>query len=135
MTQTQMQYSQFQQPTFPGHGRSQSQQIFQHQHMSSSVPQVQARPPPSHQVTPPLPNSSLGSSDVSSAGQRSPNHATQNRVISTEEDMERLLHVCKAGRGNASLLHEALIYAKPDDLEEKGIIQVSGILHGGRCAC
>jgi len=37
--------------------------------------------------------------------------------------MERLFHVCKSGKGNASLLYEALVYAKPDDLKEKGVIQ------------
>lgn len=38
--------------------------------------------------------------------------------------MRRLFNVCKIGKGNADLLHEALVYAKPEDLKEGGLIQV-----------
>ncbi|TCD68237.1 hypothetical protein EIP91_011306 [Steccherinum ochraceum] len=118
-SQSQMHYSQFQQPSYPGHGRSQSQQVYQHQYQSTGAPQVDARPPLSQQYTPP------GQGPFSSPrnGERNRTTSNPNRVMSKEEDIERLFHVCKSGRGNANLLHEALVFAKPEDLKEKGLIQ------------
>jgi len=49
--------------------------------------------------------------------------STRNRVISVEEDIRRLFQECKVGRGNASLLSEALMFAKPEDLKEREIIR------------
>lgn len=46
------------------------------------------------------------------------------RIIPPEEDMRRLFQECKIGQGNASLLSEALAYAKPEDLVKKDIIKV-----------
>ena len=37
--------------------------------------------------------------------------------------MKRLLQECKIGQGNASLLSQALILAKPEDLKSKDVIQ------------
>ena len=51
--------------------------------------------------------------------------SSRNRVIPPEEDVRRLFQECKVGRGNASLLSEALAYAKPEDLKSKEIIKVS----------
>ena len=51
-------------------------------------------------------------------------HSSRNRVIPLEEDIRRLFQECKVGRGNASLLSEALTYAKPEDLKSKEIIKV-----------
>lgn len=45
-------------------------------------------------------------------------------IISPEEEVRRLFNVCKTSKGNAGLLHEALIYAKPEDLKESELIQV-----------
>lgn len=45
-------------------------------------------------------------------------------MIPPEEDMRRLFQECKVGRGNASLLSEALKFAKPQELNRKGIIRV-----------
>ncbi|KAH9951502.1 hypothetical protein B0H21DRAFT_286407 [Amylocystis lapponica] len=44
----------------------------------------------------------------------SPNLATNSGLA--EEGINRLLNACRAGRGNAGLLYEALVYAKPEDL-------------------
>ncbi|KAK7693155.1 hypothetical protein QCA50_002721 [Cerrena zonata] len=41
------------------------------------------------------------------------------KTPSKEEDIQRLFKVCQVGRGNASLLHEALVYASPADLKDK----------------
>ena len=38
-------------------------------------------------------------------------------VISPEDDVQRLFNVCKVGRGNAELLQEVLVYAKPQELK------------------
>ena len=51
--------------------------------------------------------------------------SSRNRVIPPEEDMRRLFQECKVGSGNASLLSEALMFAKPEDLKKKEIIRVS----------
>ena len=45
--------------------------------------------------------------------------AAQNAVISPEDDIQRLFNVCKVGRGNAELLNEVLVYAKPQDLRNE----------------
>lgn len=45
-------------------------------------------------------------------------------VIPVEEDMRRLFQECRIGRGNATLLNEALAFASPSDLKEKDIIKV-----------
>ena len=39
-----------------------------------------------------------------------------NRIIPFEEDMRRLFQQCQIGQGNALLLSEALVFAKPEDL-------------------
>nr|VWO98721.1 Low-affinity cAMP phosphodiesterase [Ganoderma boninense] len=46
-----------------------------------------------------------------------PQAPTQNTVISPEDDVQRLFNVCKVGRGNAELLQEVLVYAKPQELK------------------
>ncbi|TBU28907.1 EF-hand protein [Dichomitus squalens] len=38
-------------------------------------------------------------------------------LISPEDDVQRLFNVCKVGRGNAELLQEVLVYAKPQELK------------------
>lgn len=43
----------------------------------------------------------------------------QNAVISPEDDVQRLFNVCKVGRGNAELLNEVLVYAKPQELRNE----------------
>ncbi|EJU00250.1 hypothetical protein DACRYDRAFT_117303 [Dacryopinax primogenitus] len=45
------------------------------------------------------------------------------RVISPEEDRRRLLEECDIAKSNATLLREALVYAKPEGLEENALIQ------------
>ncbi|THH31741.1 hypothetical protein EUX98_g2439 [Antrodiella citrinella] len=113
-----MQYSQYQQPSCSRHSRTQS---YQHHYQAYPTPQVQARQPPPQGYFPPPPGPPPGFTQGQSQKAGPSNNA--NRVISAEEDIERLLHVCKSGKGNANLLYEALVYAKPDDLKEKGIIQ------------
>ncbi|EPS98820.1 hypothetical protein FOMPIDRAFT_1037243 [Fomitopsis schrenkii] len=49
--------------------------------------------------------------------------SSRNQVIPPEEDMRRLFQECKVGRGNASLLSEALAFARPEDLKLKEIIR------------
>ena len=51
--------------------------------------------------------------------------SSRHRIIPPEEDMRRLFQECKVGSGNASLLSEALAFAKPEDLKNKDIIRVS----------
>ncbi|RDX42687.1 EF-hand [Lentinus brumalis] len=41
----------------------------------------------------------------------------QSAVISPEDDVQRLFNACKVGRGNAELLQEVLVYAKPHELK------------------
>ncbi|KAF8905168.1 hypothetical protein CPB85DRAFT_1315922 [Mucidula mucida] len=48
---------------------------------------------------------------------------TRNRIIPPEEDIKRLFQECKIGQGNASLLSQALVLAKPEDLKTKDVIQ------------
>jgi hypothetical protein len=48
-----------------------------------------------------------------------------NRVIPLEEDIRRLFQECEVGRGNASFLSEALMFAKPEDLKEREIVKAS----------
>ena len=57
--------------------------------------------------------------------------SSRHRVIPPEEDMRRLFQECKVGSGNASLLSEALAFAKPEDLKNKEIIRVSANQLGG----
>ena len=49
---------------------------------------------------------------------------SQPRIIPPDEDRRRLFQECKIGKGNASLLSEALAFAKPEDLKQKSIIKV-----------
>ncbi|KAI1790762.1 EF-hand [Ganoderma leucocontextum] len=42
---------------------------------------------------------------------------TPGAVISPEDDVQRLFNACKVGRGNAELLQEVLVYAKPQELK------------------
>ncbi|KAI0721501.1 hypothetical protein C8T65DRAFT_199240 [Cerioporus squamosus] len=46
-----------------------------------------------------------------------PSGPIQSAVISPEDDVQRLFNACKVGRGNAELLHEVLVYAKPQELK------------------
>ncbi|KAI0747857.1 hypothetical protein C8Q80DRAFT_1168796 [Daedaleopsis nitida] len=48
-----------------------------------------------------------------------PSAASQHAVVSPEDDVQRLFNVCKVGRGNAELLQEVLIYAKPQELKNE----------------
>lgn len=54
--------------------------------------------------------------------------SSRNGIIPVDEDMRRLFQECKLGRGNAALLNEALAFATPEDLKEKGIIKVRMIV-------
>ncbi|KAF4568144.1 phosphatidylinositol-3,5-bisphosphate 5-phosphatase [Pleurotus pulmonarius] len=47
---------------------------------------------------------------------------TRNRIIPPEEDMRRLMEECTIGQGNASLLSQALVFAKPENLKKDQII-------------
>lgn len=42
--------------------------------------------------------------------------------------MRRLFQECKVGSGNATLLSDALLFAKPEDLKNKDIIRVSAYM-------
>ncbi|KAH8099783.1 hypothetical protein BXZ70DRAFT_1025894 [Cristinia sonorae] len=56
--------------------------------------------------------------------QRPPNkHKASSRIIPPEEDMRRLFEECKYAHGNAALLSDALIHARPEDLQGKAIIK------------
>ncbi|KAF9460486.1 hypothetical protein BDZ94DRAFT_1266034 [Collybia nuda] len=48
---------------------------------------------------------------------------TRNRIIPPEEDIRRLFQECKIGRGNASLLSQALVLSKPEDLKKQDVIK------------
>lgn len=56
-----------------------------------------------------------------------------NRIIPPDEDIRRLFQECKIGQGNASLLAQALVVGKPEDLEDLrkggrgGVIRVRDI--------
>ncbi|KAI0781214.1 hypothetical protein BD413DRAFT_620813 [Trametes elegans] len=64
-------------------------------------------PPPPQ--SPPFPQPA-----VQTAASNSPNSAP---IISPEDDIQRLFDVCKVGHGNAELLQEVLVYAKPQELK------------------
>ncbi|TFK69806.1 hypothetical protein BDN72DRAFT_767546 [Pluteus cervinus] len=53
-------------------------------------------------------------------GHKSP---TRNRIIPPDEDIRRLFQECKIGRGNASLLSQALAMSRPEDLRKKDIVK------------
>ena len=42
--------------------------------------------------------------------------------------MRRLFEECKYAHGNASLLSDALVHARPEDLKNKAILKVSPFL-------
>ncbi|KAJ4481063.1 hypothetical protein J3R30DRAFT_2398111 [Lentinula aciculospora] len=44
--------------------------------------------------------------------------SSRNRIIPLEEDIRRLFQECKIGQGNASLLSQALIHAKVEELKK-----------------
>ncbi|KZO97597.1 hypothetical protein CALVIDRAFT_597507 [Calocera viscosa TUFC12733] len=48
---------------------------------------------------------------------------TTGRVISPEEDRRRLLEECDIAKSNAMLLREALVFAKPEELEDNPLIK------------
>ena len=52
---------------------------------------------------------------------KTPSH---NRIIPPEEDMRRLFTECKIGQGNASLLSQAIMMRKPEDMKSD-IIKVA----------
>jgi hypothetical protein len=43
-----------------------------------------------------------------------------------KEDLRRLLEECAAAKESARVLSEALVYTKPEQLNEKDVIKVSG---------
>ncbi|KAL1721228.1 hypothetical protein EV715DRAFT_249065 [Schizophyllum commune] len=63
-------------------------------------------PPPTHS-TPPSPQQHHKK-------HKSPSH---NRIIPPDEDMRRLFTECKIGQGNASLLSQAIMMRKPEDMK------------------
>ena len=46
------------------------------------------------------------------------------KVIPPEEDRRRLLQECEVGSGNARLLGDALVYAKPENLKDMPLVRV-----------
>jgi len=42
-----------------------------------------------------------------------------------EEDIRRLFQECKIGQGNAAVLADALLRAKPEDLKKVDVIKVN----------
>ncbi|KDR74102.1 hypothetical protein GALMADRAFT_250888 [Galerina marginata CBS 339.88] len=75
----------------------------------SPVPGLDSAP-----LTPP------GNFPIKKRDRKSP---TRNRIIPPEEDMRRLFQECKIGQGNASLLSQALVAARPEDLKKQEIIK------------
>ncbi|KAI0075493.1 EF-hand [Panus rudis PR-1116 ss-1] len=55
--------------------------------------------------------------------QKTPERRPSPKIISRDEDITRLFRVCTTGKEHAQLLHEAVIYAKPEDTREKGLLQ------------
>ena len=51
-------------------------------------------------------------------------HKSSSRIIPPEEDMRRLFEECKYAHGNAGLLSDALLHARPEDLQQKVVIKV-----------
>ncbi|KAH9834382.1 uncharacterized protein C8Q71DRAFT_768478 [Rhodofomes roseus] len=79
--------------------------------------------PPPKTPTPPDPSSLAGSRPPATVTPHKTRTSSRNQVIPPEEDMRRLFQECKVGRGNASLLSEALAFARPEDLKLKEIIR------------
>ncbi|KAG5651828.1 hypothetical protein H0H81_007260 [Sphagnurus paluster] len=48
---------------------------------------------------------------------------SRNRIIPPDEDIRRLFQECKIGVGNASLLSQALLHSKPEELKKKDVIK------------
>ncbi|KAF7800253.1 hypothetical protein EIP86_011500 [Pleurotus ostreatoroseus] len=45
------------------------------------------------------------------------------KIASREEEFKRLFKACEAGKGNARLLREAIVYAKPQDLKNNDLVE------------
>jgi hypothetical protein len=46
-------------------------------------------------------------------------------IIPIDEDVKRLFEECEIAKGNAHVLSQALAYARPEELQENNVIQVS----------
>ncbi|KAH9916215.1 uncharacterized protein B0H18DRAFT_1038853 [Fomitopsis serialis] len=81
------------------------------------------RHPSQKSQTTPDPSSLAGSRPPLTVMPNKTRTSSRSQVIPPEEDMRRLFQECKVGRGNASLLSEALAFARPEDLKLKEIIR------------
>jgi hypothetical protein len=50
--------------------------------------------------------------------------SNMQRIIPIDEDVRRLFEECDIAKVNAHILNDALMYARPEDLEEKSVIKV-----------
>lgn len=64
--------------------------------------------------------SSLGKS----TGRGAKAHAPETRLPSRSDELKAISRASKAGKGKAQLLHESLVYAKPEDLKDNPLIEV-----------
>ncbi|KAL4244391.1 hypothetical protein ABKN59_010425 [Abortiporus biennis] len=129
-------YAQPPQPT-PGYTQYPQPQIYMHtsQTQYQSPPQPQYNYSPQQQFqstnsyysippTSPPPNSQTSVSELRPTNLGGPpGTSSPSQVISKEDEFKRLFTLCETGKGNASLLHEAVVFAKPEDLKEKGLIE------------
>ncbi|KAI0362738.1 EF-hand [Trametes cingulata] len=67
---------------------------------------------------PPVPHSPSFPQAAQVRPAASTSSSSQPPIISPEDDIQRLFNVCKVGRGNAELLQEVLVYAKPQELRD-----------------
>lgn len=58
--------------------------------------------------------------------------SSKNRIIPLEEDIRRLFQECKIGLGNASLLSQACVHAKVEELKKGEVIKVCFLLSCNR---
>ena len=106
------------------------------QHRPAAAPESPyPNPPPQRSYAPPpgpppgwdlafgvTPPSSLRTQQQESSRGNGP--TTRTRILSHDEEIQRLFKVCSTAKGNAQLLRETIAYTKPEELKENELIEV-----------
>lgn len=78
-------------------------------------------------VSPPEPNHRQQATEQRRPGGAAPTGALperRQRILSHDEEVQRLFKVCSTAKGNAQLLRETIAYTKPEDLKHNELIEV-----------
>ncbi|KAI0818801.1 hypothetical protein BC629DRAFT_1588129 [Irpex lacteus] len=77
-------------------------------------------------VSPPEPNHRQQATEQRRPGGAAPTGALperRQRILSHDEEVQRLFKVCSTAKGNAQLLRETIAYTKPEDLKHNELIE------------